>query len=263
MANPPSTVAGPLRLYLRNFISFDQTGEILIMGRRLAGTCGLAGVALTVALGTAACGGNTAAATSPLTNTTHGSNTTSAAASPTATATATSAGTAAGTAPATTSAARTTTAAAAVPACGNEDLRISFGYGTQSEPLQASAVVFKNISSHTCTLQGYPGAAIKDGDTTIDASRVLNGFRGDLPPLSSPPLVTLAPGGVSYAVLEWRLHTDQSCYPTGTGSFEITAPNTTKTVTISTAAHFGQAAICSSFETNPVVPGVFGISVGN
>jgi hypothetical protein len=238
------------------------------MGRRLAGTCGLATVALTVALGTAACGGNSAVAPSALSNTTHSSGGASSAATSTATGGATAAATTGASAPQTTAAGGTgtapaRTAAASVPACGNDDLKISWGYGTQSEPLQGAAVVFKNISDHTCTLQGYPGAVIKDGGTTINASRILNGFRGDLPPLSSPPLVTLAPGGVSYAVLEWLLHTNQACYPTGTGSFEITAPNTTKTVTISTAAHVGQAGICSAFETNPVVPGTFGIPVGN
>ena len=97
----------------------------------------------------------------------------------------------------------------------------------------------------------------------IDATRVLNGERGSLPPLSSPPRVTLRSGGVSYAVLEWLLHTNQSCYPNGSGTFEITAPNTTKTVIIGTGGHMGEQGICSAFEVNPVVPGVFGVAVGS
>lgn len=256
------------------------------MGIRLVGSCGLATVALTVALGTAACSGGTAIAPTAANSTTHGTGSTggsasSAATNPTATTTATtSAQRTAGSGTTTGSGAGTgtgsgsgsgsgagsgagTSAGTSVPGCGNGDLKISWGYGTQSEPLQAGAVVFKNISDHTCTLQGYPGAALQDGGTTINASRVLNGFRGSLPPLSSPPLVTLAPGGVSYAVLEWRLHTNQACYPTGSGSFEVTAPNTTKTVTLSMGVHVGRAGICSSFETNPVVPGTFGVAVGN
>ncbi|HWG23929.1 DUF4232 domain-containing protein [Actinospica sp.] len=221
------------------------------MVRKLAAACVLS----TVALGVAACGGKSEVAPATVDGATHSGGSTSGAAS---------AAAATGTASASQTAAGGTGAASAssVPACGNDDLEISWGYGTQSQPLQANAVVFKNISSHPCTLRGYPGATIKDAGTTIDAARVLNGFRGDLPPLSSPPLVTLSPGGSSYAVLQWLLHTDQPCYPTGTGTIEITAPNTTKTVAISTAAHMGAQGICSAFETNPVVPGTFGASAG-
>jgi len=146
---------------------------------------------------------------------------------------------------------------AAVP-CGNADLQISSGYGTQSQPLQASAVVFTNIGDHTCTLQGYPGVAIAVDKTVVNAARVLNGFRGDLPALGSPPLVTLVPGASAYAVIEWMLSDGQSCYPTGTGIIETTAPNTTRTVAISGGAHVGRQGICSSLEINPVVPGTFG-----
>lgn len=224
----------------------------------------LAGCALAaLALGAAACSGTAQAAppsASPSTSTGGGT-------TPSSAATATAPGTAAASGIATTSQAQaggTAAAASSVPACGNDDLKISSGYGTQSEPLQASAVVFKNISSHTCVLQGYPGAAIKDGSTVINATRVLNGERGSLPPLTSPPVVTLAPGGVSYAVLEWLLHTNQPCYPeNGGGTFEITAPNTTKTVVLGTGGHMGEQGICSAFEINPVVPGVFGVAVGN
>ena len=146
---------------------------------------------------------------------------------------------------------------AAVP-CGNADLQISSGYGTQSQPLQASAVVFTNIGDHTCTLQGYPGVAIAVDKTVVNAARVLNGFRGDLPALGSPPLVTLVTGASAYAVIEWMLSDGQSCYPTGTGIIETTAPNTTRTVAISGGAHVGRQGICSSLEINPVVPGTFG-----
>ena len=209
-----------------------------------------------VALGAAACSA-TAQAAPPSASARTSSNTASSPATTTASASAS--------AVATTSQAQaggtTTGTASSVPACENDDLKISFGYGTQSDPLQANAVVFKNVSNHTCFLQGYPGATIKDGSTAIDATRVLNGERGSLPPLTSPPVVTLAPDGVSYAVLEWSLHTNQTCYPTGSGTFEITAPNTTKTVAIGTGAHIGEQGICSAFEVNPVVPGVFGVAV--
>ena len=148
--------------------------------------------------------------------------------------------------------------AGAASPCGNSDLKIASGYGTQSQPLQAGSVVFTNISDRTCTLQGYPGLAIAVDKTAVNATRVLNGFRGNLPPLKSPPLVTLSPGGNAYAVMEWMLSDGQNCYPTGTGVIEATAPNTTRTVAISTSALVGKQGICSSLEINPVVPGTFG-----
>ncbi|MBR7825547.1 DUF4232 domain-containing protein [Actinospica sp. MGRD01-02] len=227
----------------------------------------------TVALGAAACGTAQAAPPSAkgATATTGSATTTGAAANggtPGAGAPASASAAATASAAPTKAAGGTTTGStgaskkSTVPACDNDDLKIYPGYGTQSQPLQEGAVVFKNISTHTCTLQGYPGAAIEDSGTVINATRVLNGDRGDLPQLTSPPLVTLAPGGVSYSVIEYLLHTDQSCYPNGTGTIEITAPNTTKTIAISTGAHLGTQGICSAFEVNPVVPGTFGVSVG-
>jgi len=145
-----------------------------------------------------------------------------------------------------TPAARTTgagTGAASGPApCGNGDLRTSWGHGTQSEPLQATAVLFTNVSDHTCTLQGYPGVVIS----------------GDVPHMSSPPLVTLAPGASAHAIDQWSLHVDQACYPTGTGVFEATAPNTTNVVTLGKIPAMGRQGICSGLEIGPVEPGTFG-----
>ncbi len=120
--------------------------------------------------------------------------------------------------------------------------------------MQAEAVVFTDIGHRSCTLQGYPGVSFADGGTLIDATRVLNGFRGDLPPLTSPPLVTLAPGASASAMVQWSLYDGRACYPNGTGAFEVTAPNTTNTIILSHAI-MGRQGICSSLEINPVVPG--------
>ncbi|WP_042371120.1 DUF4232 domain-containing protein [Streptacidiphilus neutrinimicus] len=149
-------------------------------------------------------------------------------------------------------------AARGLAPCGNGDLLTSWGYGGMGQPLQASAVDFKNVGGHTCTLRGYPGVAIADSGTVIDATRVLNGFRGDQPPLTRPPLVTLRPGGTAHAVVEWRLNEGHGCYPAGTGVFEVTAPDTTNTVLLSRPL-MGRQGICSSLEINPVTPGAFGL----
>lgn len=142
--------------------------------------------------------------------------------------------------------------------CGNADLKVIWGHGTQSEPQQYSAVIFTNVSRTTCTLRGFPGAAITVDGTVINGARELNGDRGDKPPLTQPPLVTIAPGASASAALMWMLHVNQSCYPAGTGSIAVTAPDTTKAVVLSTGAHLGREGICSSFAVTPVVPGMIG-----
>jgi hypothetical protein len=182
-----------------------------------------------------------------------------AAATPSATPATTAPPTGAATSPAAPPTPRPTRAVTSIPRCGNGDLRIAFGYGGMGDPLQASAVTFTNIGKHTCTLQGYPGVAISGKAATINATRSLNGdgARGDLPPLTSPPLVTLAPGATSYSVLQWMLYDGQSCYPTGTFEFVATAPNTTNTVDLS-QPRVGRDGICSSLVVTPVVPGVYG-----
>lgn len=151
----------------------------------------------------------------------------------------------------------------AVPACGNDDLAIGNGYGTQSYPVQDSSIVITNVGNHTCTLQGYIGAAIVVDGRTINAARALNLDRGTLPELTSPPLVTLAPGASSYSVLQWVAGKGPGCYPTGTGLLEATAPNTTRTVVPSKAVIMGgDGGICSGFEVDPVTAGYFGTPVG-
>lgn len=148
------------------------------------------------------------------------------------------------------------------PACGNADLAMDLGYGTQSDPVQDESVVFTNVGGRTCTLRGYPGAAIVVDGMTVNATRVLNVDRGDQPPLTSPPLVTLAPGASGYAVYQWVLGTGTNCYPTGTGELESTPPNTTLTKVLSTAVVVGGGGICSGFEISPVMLGYFGVPVG-
>lgn len=141
--------------------------------------------------------------------------------------------------------------------CANGDLKIAWGHGNEGV-YQYEAVIFTNVSGGTCMLRGYPGAAITVGGTVINAVRELNGMRGDKPPLASPPLVTLTPGASASASFLWKLHDGRGCYPPGTGSISVTAPNTTKTVVLSTGAQIGRRGICSSLAITPVVPGTLG-----
>jgi hypothetical protein len=151
-----------------------------------------------------------------------------------------------------------------VPACGNADLALGngYGYGSQSEPVQWSGIVITNVGDRACTLRGYPGAAIVVDGRTINAVRALNVYHGDRPPLTSPPLVTLAPGAGSYAVMQWTPGKGPGCYPSGDGALEVTAPDTTRTVVLSRAVLMGSGQICSGFEVGPVQAGSYGVPVG-
>ena len=235
--------------------------------RRIAVACALSTAAL---LGAAACAGqgaNTASSQGGTRSTTQSTAPSTTSAAPSAAATASKTSSTGGSNTARGSAASLATAGApqqsaaaahAAPACGNSDLKISLGGGTQSQPFQAGGVTFTNVGGHTCTLQGYPGAAITVDQTVINATRVLNGFRGAQPPLSSPPLVTLKPGASAYSVIAWKLaQKGENCYPNGPGTISITAPNTTRTVVVSSAAQVGTQGICSDLEINPVVPTAF------
>lgn len=240
-----------------------RTTRPIVSARRLS----VAGALAAALLGAAACAGQVAAApvaaAPTITAPTVTTSTSAPAPAPSSTTSTSPVATQSSSAAAPHASASSTPVATNGPApCGNGDLQIFFGYGTQSEPDQAAAVVFVNISSHTCTMRGYPGVAIAGDGKVINATRVLNGSRGNLPPLSSPPLVTLAPKATAYAVVQWVLGTGNGatgCVPAITGDFEATAPNTTGTVVISTGARTGPHNICSGLEINPVVPGVFGI----
>jgi len=222
--------------------------------RRLAAAAVLSTAAL---LSVAACAGQSTASTVHVSD-----GSTSAAVTATGSATAST--------PSTTSSANTasstgsngTTAAAAGPAaCGNGDLQVKWGYGSQSEPQQYSAINFVNVSDRTCTLYGYPGLSIEVDGTVINAARTLAGTE---PSLKSPQLVTLAPGGKAYAIAQWELATPgRACYPTGTGTFDAIAPNTTHTFVLSTAGHIGNQGVCSGLAINPVQAGMYGVATGS
>jgi hypothetical protein len=167
--------------------------------------------------------------------------------------------------PAATASASSSTLASA--SCGNTDLQVKWGYGSQSDPQQYAAVDFVNISGHPCTLYGYPGIAIKVDGTVVNATRTLDGAE---PPLKSAQVVTLKPGATVYAVVQWKLNTPgEACdYPIGSGTFEATAPNTTRTVVLSSGVQIGgpgtinKQGICSGFAVSPVEAGSWGIVGG-
>jgi hypothetical protein len=88
----------------------------------------------------------------------------------------------------------------------------------------------------------------------VNAARTLSGYIGDagVQP-NGTPLVTLVPG--ASAVLEWDANAGEACYRDGTGALEVTAPNTTATVSLM-SIQVGSGGICAGLQVHPVIAGV-------
>lgn len=64
-------------------------------------------------------------------------------------------------------------------------------------------VRFTNASGQTCTLGGYPGALLLDANRAPMTTHVTQSTHGYLYSNVNPRIVTLAPGGSAYFVIEW------------------------------------------------------------
>lgn len=154
----------------------------------------------------------------------------------------------------TTTAAATATTAAGGHGCGFSQLAVSSSSQGAAGHIGV-VLVFKNTSTATCTLVGYPGVAGLDsaGQQVVQATRTPSGFMGGISG-STPPTVTLAPGASASALIE---STD---VPTGNetscptyASLLVTPPNTTQSVTIAQSLPG-----CSGLQVHPVVAGTSG-----
>ena len=252
-------------------MSFNDQRFIRHSGTRTRRLAGLAVLAMAVLGATAACTGSS----SP-TGLNGATATAGTSLSPTATATATStqaggvstAGTGAASATASStggtsagngsnSGAGSNSGSGGTTACTGSEIRVSLGEGGVAMSHEGFVLIFTNTSSQTCTMKGYPGVAIMNGSTVVlNATRTLNGFIGDGhgTPLSGVPLVTLAPGATASAELEFVVNAGEPCYPNGSGTVEVTPPNTT-TTTGTRSETVGTSGICADFEIHPVVAG--------
>jgi hypothetical protein len=143
-------------------------------------------------------------------------------------------------------------ASAAVPACGNNWLVVS------NTPAQGAAghgmflLRFKNNTSSTCTLTGYPGLDARDaaGHVIAHAQRTLSGAAGGAHAVTP---VTIAPGNYASAGVEWMNFnptTGGNC--TFSASVATTPPNTTQTVVLPVSV-----SLCD-LQVHPVVAGIEG-----
>ena len=142
-----------------------------------------------------------------------------------------------------------------IPACTGTQLKVTLGQAGAATGHAGQPLVFTNTSSQTCSMQGYPGAAIMNGSTIVlNATRILNGFIGDERHLNAVPLVTLAPGAKAAAMLEYVVDNGETCYPSGTGTLSVTPPNTDVTTALGKLTA-GPDGVCADFEIHPVVAG--------
>ena len=146
-------------------------------------------------------------------------------------------------------------------ACGNGQLSVQLTMPDSSAGHRSRVLLFTNISGSSCTISGYPGAAVTDkpGKVVLDAQRSLTGYEGGAAGVTT---VTLSPGGHASDVIEWLGFPTDGQEPVGAncpgmdgGSLLITPPNTTK------AASFNSPSdLCADFSVHPVVAGTSGRS---
>ena len=147
-------------------------------------------------------------------------------------------------------------------ACTGSQIKVTTGDGGAGLSHGALTLIFTNISSTSCSLSGYPGAALPYSGGTWNATRTMAGYMGGAANYSSPPTVDIAPGAAASALIEWEAATVNGAPDNATNcpgsvaqSLEVTPPNTQSTTTFPPL----QGA-CQGFEIHPVVPGTTGRS---
>lgn len=152
-------------------------------------------------------------------------------------------------------------AASGVAACGNDQLSVQLTMPDASAGHSSRVLLFTNTSGSSCTISGYPGAAVTDkpGQVVLDAKRSLTGYEGGAAGVTT---VTLSPGGHASGLIEWLDHPTDGQTPVGAncpgmdgGSLLITPPNTTKASSFSSPTD-----LCADFSVHPVVAGTSGRS---
>lgn len=122
-------------------------------------------------------------------------------------------------------------AAAAVPACGNTSLDYGASASEGAAGTSSFVLLYRNHTSATCTLRGYPGLdAMSSASRVIaHATRAVSGSAGGAG--HGVQTITIPAHGYASAVVEWK-----NFNPATSGSCRFSAgintiaPNTTKLV---------------------------------
>jgi hypothetical protein len=137
--------------------------------------------------------------------------------------------------------------------CSLSQLAVSDSNGSAGSTHRATILVFRNTSTVTCHLAGYPGVAgLNASDQQVaQATRTLSGYLGGA---RSAATVQLAPGQSASATVEAMAidaTTGNSCTPYA--GILVTPPNETHSIKLAWPNDG-----CSSLQIHPVVPGTTG-----
>jgi hypothetical protein len=149
-------------------------------------------------------------------------------------------------------------------ACTDAELKVTTGSAGDAVTHSGWIVVFTNTGADTCTIEGYPGAAVTGtfGGVVLNATRDKVGYIGGGYP--NPATIVLAPGKAASTVVEWDNATSDGRSPVGancpamdSGKVLITPPNTTRSTAFPVPS-----SLCSQFKVHPLVPGTSGRASG-
>lgn len=95
----------------------------------------------------------------------------------------------------------TSASAAAVPHCGDSSLAVTRTFTQGGAGHGWMALVYRNVTQHSCTVYGYPGldAVSRSGHVLAHAARTRSGYGSG----ARPATVTIRPGGYASAGVEW------------------------------------------------------------
>ena len=115
--------------------------------------------------------------------------------------------------------------AAAAPACPTRSLGLKLGLGQDAAGSTYQVIDFRNISSVTCTLYGYPGVSLAGGKPVTQI-----GLAAAESHATPRKLITLAPAAVANAVLQIAHAVNfpaARCHLTSAAYLQIYPPNQT------------------------------------
>jgi hypothetical protein len=103
-------------------------------------------------------------------------------------------------------------AAPPAPACGDSSLQVTHTPAQGAAGHSAFLLLFRNVTSHTCSLYGYPGldALNAHGHAIAHATRTLGGFGGP----TSIQTINIKPNHSATALVDWanfNTHTGGDC----------------------------------------------------
>ena len=138
--------------------------------------------------------------------------------------------------------------AVAVPHCGNSSLAVTRTFTQGGAGHGWMALIYRNVTSHTCTVYGYPGldAISSTGHVLAHATRTLSGY-GSGGHLAT---VTIRPGGFASAGVEWL-----NFNPRTSGACAFSTTVNTVVANTSTVRRLRVSVSACNLQVHPTVAG--------